>query len=430
MASSSKGKAPDPLAVLRAHRSEVNAIAFHPLSGLLLSGGADGELKIWDAHTRRSLSSSRVHSPTAGVIGIATSVALENKILRQPLLTIETNMYHFCKLSLSKFMKSALESESQSCVNYGSSCGQTLSQSPTSCSQLHDNSSNSLSLAETTLHNSSMFSEDLQHQAQKEMLSKTNQLALAHDSVLSSQTSLQEFSSSVGLPKAVCVEAANVGRGRPLLTIAGEEPSVVEVWDIESGKRVQQLRLQSPDAFDEQGLRGLERSAGMCMALQAYVQPYSEGFLNVVAGYEDGSVALWDIRNPGSPSFMKRLHCEPVLSICLDQRCQGGVSGGADDKTIFFELDHGKSSFAVKKEIVNAHPGIADISIRNDDKIVVTAGWDHRVRIHDYHRKRPLAILKYHSAAVTGVAFSDDCKMLASSSRDATIALWSIYPPT
>jgi len=38
LATSTKGAAPDPVAVLRAHRAAVNAVAFHAPSATLLSG--------------------------------------------------------------------------------------------------------------------------------------------------------------------------------------------------------------------------------------------------------------------------------------------------------------------------------------------------------------------------------------------------------
>ncbi|KAH9318500.1 hypothetical protein KI387_020269, partial [Taxus chinensis] len=85
---------------------------------------AEGELRIWDLARYKTLSSFRIHSPAAGVIGIATSPLFENKIIsqgrdgtvkcwefrdgslsRQPLFTVKTNAYHFCKLGLIKNAK-------------------------------------------------------------------------------------------------------------------------------------------------------------------------------------------------------------------------------------------------------------------------------------------------------------------------------------
>ncbi|KAH9568394.1 hypothetical protein CY35_03G074600 [Sphagnum magellanicum] len=342
---STLGPAPDPEAVLRGHRAAVNVVTFHSPSGTLLSGDADGELKIWDLRRHRPLSSSRVHTPAAGVIGISAAGA-SNKILsqgrdgtvkcwqltestlsRQPLLTIKTDSYNFCKLSLSE--SATMSSESEAIV------GNT-----------------------------------------------------------------------------------EIGSGAAVIAIAGKEPSIIEMWDIGSGKCVQKLPQEH-----------LGPSTGMCMSLQMCPWLDKDGLWTLVAGYEDGTMMVWDIRHAAAPLIQARLHDEPVLSIAIDRIGAGGVSGSADGNLMFFFFDYQENTFVVKKK-VEGQAGIGDIAIRGDDKLVATAGWDHRVRIYDYKRRKPLAILKYHTETVTGVTFREDMKWMATSSRDSTIALWSLYPPS
>jgi len=78
-------------------------------------------------------------------------------------------------------------------------------------------------------------------------------------------------------------------------------------------------------------------------------------------------------------------------------------------------------------ELIN--PGIADLKIRPDSKILATAGWDHRVRVFQWRTMKPLAVLAFHSATVHCVAFNTT-GLLAAGSGDQRISVWSLYPPT
>lgn len=336
--STSKGRAPDPVAVLRGHRAAVNVVAFHAPSATLLSGDADGELKIWDLAKHRPVFSSRVHTPSAGVLGIGVSSALDNKILsqgrdgtvkcwqltgsslsRQPILTIKSEAYNFCKLAVARHPATSDE------------------------------------------------------------------------------------------PR----EDESGGAGQVLMAMPGNDTYKVEIWDISSGQSVQSL---SPK----------DNSVGMCMSLQ---MSGASDQCTVIAGYEDGSMLIWDTRHASEPLLQTRQHKEPVTSLGIDKQGAGGVSGSADGQLTFFTLND-VENVCIPKKRFEGEAGIGDIALRGDDKIVATAGWDYRVRIYDYRRRKPLAVLKYHQMIVNGVAFSDDCKWLASCSKDSSVALWSLYPPS
>lgn len=77
------------------------------------------------------------------------------------------------------------------------------------------------------------------------------------------------------------------------------------------------------------------------------------------------------------------------------------------------------------------NPGVSQLSIRGDGKLLASAGWDHRVRVFGWKKLRPLAVLQYHRDMVLSVAFSDHKdprqRLLAAGSKDQRISLWSIY---
>ncbi|XP_034199003.1 protein DECREASED SIZE EXCLUSION LIMIT 1 isoform X3 [Prunus dulcis] len=325
---------PDPVAVLRGHRASVMDLCFHPSQPLLCTGSADGELRIWDTIQHRTILSAGVHNAAQGIASVACSSSIgANKVISQgrdgtvkcwdiedgglsrtPSVTIKTNSYHFCKLSLVK------RPHSSSKRVYG------------------------------TTHNDS---------------DETRVTENADtDALDNSREKFQEY-----LPEQSSTFEENTQvEGSKCVAVAGEQPSEVEIWDLNTAERFARLPQSCVAGFS--GISTTER--GMCMAVQAFSPSESQGFLNVLVGYEDGSMLWWDIRNPGVPLTSVKFHSEPVLSLCVDGSCNGGVSGAADDKVVLYSLDH---------SMCNA------------------------------------------------VSYSPDCKLMASASEDTTVALWELYPP-
>lgn len=87
--------------------------------------------------------------------------------------------------------------------------------------------------------------------------------------------------------------------------------------------------------------------------------------------------------------------------------------------------------FQLQDSVALVNPGVSQLRLRGDRKLLASAGWDHRVRIFGWKKLQPLAVLKYHTDLVQSVAFSDHQdprqRLLAAGSRDQRISLWSIF---
>jgi len=113
------------------------------------------------------------------------------------------------------------------------------------------------------------------------------------------------------------------------------------------------------------------------------------------------------------------------------------VAAGAEDKVVVARM---KEDFTIeilkKREITN--PGVSVVYIRPDQRILLTGGWDSRIRIFSWkkpERCKPLAVLQFHCQAVECFAFTSQPirsgrirkNLFAAGSKDGKISLWSIY---
>ncbi|KAL2926801.1 Protein DECREASED SIZE EXCLUSION LIMIT 1 [Bienertia sinuspersici] len=264
---SQKRPPPDPIAVLRGHRASVMDACFHWCKPLLFSGSTDGELRIWDTVQHRTLSSAWVHSAAHGVMCVASDPSIgDGRVLsqgrdgtiklwdigngglsRRPSVTFGTNSYHFCKLSLVKKpinqVKHVKPSIQEQCMGGNG-----------------DEAGN-----------------------------------LLHDSNVKTPEYQSEHSNDVQIEEPQYV------------AVAGEEPSQVEIWDLNTAERCARL----PAVSSNGSVNDSARSRGMCMAVQAFMPPNCQGSLHILAGYEDGTMAWWDMRNTMKPLTSVKYHSEP-----------------------------------------------------------------------------------------------------------------------
>ena len=118
----------------------------------------------------------------------------------------------------------------------------------------------------------------------------------------------------------------------------------------------------------------------------------------------------------------------------VDAEGHVAVTGAADCKLCVARLPGAKGAVGV--DLLHELPipvtneasgagGIASVCIRPDCRIVASGGWDRRVRLWQWRKWKPLAILKQHTAGVNAVHFSRDSRWLASASSDRSIAVWA-----
>lgn len=167
---------------------------------------------------------------------------------------------------------------------------------------------------------------------------------------------------------------------------------------------------------------------GMVMCIKLW-QPESGPGPLLLAGYEDGSLVLWDVTQRSMLSHAKA-HSEPVMCLTFDTKRLRGISGSSEKKLSSWMLDR-QNNLQLQDCVTLVNPGVSQLCIREDGKLLASAGWDHRVRVFGWKKLKPLAVLQYHTDMVQSVAFSDHQdprqRLLAAGSKDQRISLWSIY---
>ncbi|XP_039188257.1 guanine nucleotide-binding protein subunit beta-like protein 1 isoform X2 [Crotalus tigris] len=170
---------------------------------------------------------------------------------------------------------------------------------------------------------------------------------------------------------------------------------------------------------------------GLPMSLRIW-QPSTGSHPHLLAGYEDGSVVLWDL---SMGRMLSRITChqEPVMSLDFDSEKAKGVSGSSEKKLCVWSPTR-LENLELQQTYQLTNPGISEVTLRQDKKILATAGWDHRIRLFGWKKLKPLAVLDYHTSTVYCVAFSDHNqpseRLMAAGSKDHRISVWSIYNQT
>eukprot|EP00731_Ephydatia_muelleri_P022930 Em0015g513a len=175
------------------------------------------------------------------------------------------------------------------------------------------------------------------------------------------------------------------------------------------------------------------KSKGMCMCVQACAG-LSSATAHILGGFEDGSVVLWDCRNPSRELSSLKVFAEPVMCLDVDVTTRSGVCGSPLKTLEVFSVTQDQFQLQKQYSVELRNPGVSSVKVRRDSKIMASGGWDGRVRVFGFKKGKPLALLNYHSATVNAVAFTPGCgtpaehsNLLACGSKDERISLWRLY---
>ncbi len=224
------------------------------------------------------------------------------------------------------------------------------------------------------------------------------------------------------------------GHARHLVLAPTEPPEATLLWDTRQSQPALKL---APDAGDRTLVRKGDASVlGNAMAMRLWLpqaQPSSKPPLALV-GHENGRILAWDLAMP-VPQICAKTPQNSFSSpnVALDVNEEGTLlfAGGVEAKAKAFRVEPGvlkpHGTLEVTCGAVNEldqHPGVGQLALRGDGKVIASAGWDYRVRLFATKSLRRLAVLRYHDASVNALDWSSD--LLATGSKDTKVAVWRL----
>ena len=163
------------------------------------------------------------------------------------------------------------------------------------------------------------------------------------------------------------------------------------------------------------------RGYGMCMCLAEKRSHTDTDF--ILAGYEDGSLALWNIASQ-EMSHRLELFSETMMALDYHSDTNRGVSTSVACDVIVWTVNN--SEIQKLSTISLQNPGAGCVRFRADGKLFAVGCWDARAKVFSSRKHNLLAVLTFHSESVQSLAFSSN-DSLALGSKDGAVTVWNLY---
>ena len=229
--------------------------------------------------------------------------------------------------------------------------------------------------------------------------------------------------------------------GKRLLTGSQDQP--YRVWDVETGKLVQEIPMQYPIqhniSFNADGSRMTRSAPGADVVeiwdvakerriatvpddrhnLQRVHLDQTGDLVKTVESYPSNCVRLWDAATGRLISTLCG-HTNSVSHCEFSPDCQLIATGSRDQTIGLWNAATGQSLATFR-----GHRGaVRWVSFSADGKRLVSAAEDHTVRLWDVQTGESLAVLVGHAGDVCRATFTSDGRTIVSVSEDGTARCW------
>ena len=166
----------------------------------------------------------------------------------------------------------------------------------------------------------------------------------------------------------------------------------------------------------------LHENKGMIMQMKLLALDH---IFVLIAGYEDGSILLWDVEKRSVLCSLK-LFDDPIMALCFDFKTMKFLATSATNSLKVIKIEENFTKMELLRTIDTQYKGSSAIKLRNDNKLVFIGGWDGKVRVYNWKNMKLLAVLKYHSETINCIAFDENNRVIVGS-KDGKISVWDVY---
>jgi WD40 repeat protein len=205
--------------------------------------------------------------------------------------------------------------------------------------------------------------------------------------------------------------------GRYLVT--GKSEGAVQVWDAETGQKVQVLGARTDQESNTFAAHG--------STIRALV--FSRDGKQFVSASSDGEVKPWDgtrLNEKQEPRFPLQARVPgPSVNVGFSPDGRRLATGDEKNKVKICNAQTGEMLQVLEGEH-SAEVYTLAFSPLDDGRLIATAGEDSAVKIWDSHTGKLIRNFRGHMGLVSSLAFTRDGSSLVSGSRDKTVKVWDM----
>jgi WD40 repeat protein/Flp pilus assembly protein TadD len=370
------------LLVLRGHRAAVRSVAFTPDGRRIVSGSEDGTVKVWHSGTGKELctcngSSGAVHCVAVSPVGDRLVSISRNgtikvwDIVGRPLLTLQGDMATRNNLAISPDgTRIASGNWNGSVKVWDAGTGRLLS-----VFRGHAGPVSTVA-----------FSPD----GRRIVSGSWDRTVKVRDSGTG-----KELFTLQGHTKEVNSVAISADGSR---IVGGSHDATVRVWDSRTGRELLTHKGHTRDVLS--------------------VAISGDGN-RIVSGSDDATVKVWD-GSTAQEVLVVRGHTLPVLGVAVSSDGARIVSGSGDQTVKVWDSFTG----GLKLTLQGHSDAVSSVAISSDGARIVSGSADRTVKVWDSRTGRLVRTLRDSGGLVSGVAISPDGARIVSGSHDGTVRVW------